>query len=79
MFLLAVFETRIKHDNASASFQAVPTKSQLCHGVHVVDSELDGWTVGRFAEEHVQVLGMLACFEECDVVAGMQVGQAVEC
>lgn len=46
--------------------------------MNIIDAELNGWSVGRFAEIHVQVLRVLACLEKCNVVAGVKVGQTIE-
>ena len=46
--------------------------------MHIRHTELDGRSVGRTSEPKVEVLSVLARFEEEDVVAGVQVSESVQ-
>lgn len=74
----AVLEALVKHHHAAAALEAVTPEAQLRHGVDVGDAEFDGGPVGRGREPQVEVLGVLARFQEEDVVAGVEVGEGIE-
>jgi hypothetical protein len=46
--------------------------------MHVADTELDSRTIRCICKPEIQILSMLSCLEEEDVIAGVEVGKGIQ-